>query len=39
VVRVYPIGAVTRGLRGEELAELAELAESGFVPSPTTAAA
>ena len=30
-VRVYPIGAVTRGLRGEELAELAELAESGCV--------
>jgi len=31
VVRVYPIGAVTRGLRGEELAELAELAEAGCV--------
>jgi dihydroorotase len=31
VVRVYPIGAVSRGLRGEELAELAELAESGCV--------
>jgi dihydroorotase len=31
VVRVYPIGAVTKGLRGEELAELAELAESGCV--------
>jgi dihydroorotase len=30
-VRVYPIGAVTRGLRGEELAELAELADSGCV--------
>jgi len=30
-VHVYPIGAVTRGLRGEELAELAELAESGCV--------
>ena len=30
-VRVYPIGAVTRGLKGEELAELAELAESGCV--------
>src|SRR6266481_7607791 len=29
--RVHPIGAVTRGLRGEELAELAELAESGCV--------
>jgi dihydroorotase len=28
-VRVYPIGAVTRGLGGEELAELAELAEAG----------
>jgi dihydroorotase len=31
VVRVYPIGAVSRGLRGEELAELAELAEAGCV--------
>jgi dihydroorotase len=31
VVRVYPIGAVTRGLSGEELAELAELAEAGCV--------
>jgi len=30
-VRVYPIGAVTRGLDGEELAELAELAEAGCV--------
>jgi dihydroorotase len=30
-VRVYPIGAVTRGLRGEELAELAELADAGCV--------
>jgi dihydroorotase len=30
-VRVYPIGAVTRGLAGEELAELAELAEAGCV--------
>jgi dihydroorotase len=31
VARVYPIGAVTRGLRGEELSELAELAEAGCV--------
>jgi dihydroorotase len=31
VVRVYPIGAVTRGLAGKELAELAELAEAGCV--------
>jgi dihydroorotase len=31
VVRVYPIGAVSRGLKGEELAELAELAEAGCV--------
>jgi dihydroorotase len=31
MVRVHPIGAVTRGLRGEELAELAELAEAGCV--------
>jgi dihydroorotase len=30
-VRVYPIGAVTRGLAGEELAELNELAEAGCV--------
>src|SRR5437870_12496229 len=30
-VRVYAIGAVTRGLGGEELAELAELAEAGCV--------
>jgi dihydroorotase len=30
-VRVYPIGAVTRGLRGEQLSELAELAEAGCV--------
>jgi dihydroorotase len=31
VVRVYPIGAVTRGLEGKDLAELAELAEAGCV--------
>jgi dihydroorotase len=31
VVRVHPIGAVTRGLKGDELAELAELAEAGCV--------
>ena len=31
VVRVYPIGAVTRGLEGRELAELGELAEAGCV--------
>jgi dihydroorotase len=31
VVRVHPIGAVTKNLRGEELAELAELAEAGCV--------
>jgi dihydroorotase len=31
VVRVYPIGAVTRGLKGEELSEMAELAEAGCV--------
>jgi dihydroorotase len=30
-VPVYPIGAVTRGLKGEELSELAELAETGCV--------
>ena len=31
VVRVHVIGAVTRDLKGEELAELAELAEAGCV--------
>jgi dihydroorotase len=31
VVRVYPVGAVTKGLQGAELAELAELAEAGCV--------
>ena len=31
LVRVYPIGAVTRELGGAELAELAELAEAGCV--------
>jgi len=31
VVRVYPIGAVTRNLEGIQLAELAELAEAGCV--------
>jgi dihydroorotase len=31
VVRVYPIGAVTRELKGERLAELAEQAEAGCV--------
>jgi dihydroorotase len=31
VVRVYPIGAVTRNLEGVQLAELAELAEAGCV--------
>ncbi len=31
VVRVYPIGAVTRGLRGTELAELGELGDAGCV--------
>ena len=31
VVRVYPIGAVTRNLEGRQLAELAEQAEAGCV--------
>ena len=31
VVRVYAIGAVTRGLRGEHLSEMAEQAEAGCV--------
>ncbi|HSB61868.1 MAG TPA: dihydroorotase [Vicinamibacteria bacterium] len=30
-VRVYPIGAITRGSRGEELAEFGELREAGCV--------
>src|SRR6185436_5995956 len=31
VVRVYPIGAATRGLKGDELAEMGEQAEAGCV--------
>ena len=31
VCRVYPIGAVSKGLRGEEMAELAELRAAGCV--------
>ncbi|GHT01319.1 dihydroorotase [Synergistales bacterium] len=31
VVRVYPIGAATKGLKGEELTEMGELQESGVV--------
>jgi dihydroorotase len=31
VVRVYPIGAITRGQRGEELAEYGDLKEAGCV--------
>jgi dihydroorotase len=31
VVRVYPIGAITRGSRGEEIAEYGDLKESGCV--------
>ena len=31
LVRIYPIGAVTKGQKGEELAELGELYESGCV--------
>jgi dihydroorotase len=31
VVRVYPIGAVTKGSKGEQLAEIGELAEAGCV--------
>lgn len=31
VVRVFPIGAVTKGLQGEELAEMGELAQAGCV--------
>jgi dihydroorotase len=31
LVRVYPIGAITRGRKGTQLAEMAELAEAGAV--------
>jgi dihydroorotase len=31
VVRVYPVGAITQGLRGELLAEMGELREAGCV--------
>lgn len=31
LARVYPVGALTQGLRGERLAELMELAEAGCV--------
>ncbi len=31
VVRVYPIGAITRGQKGEELAEIGDLREAGCV--------
>jgi dihydroorotase len=31
VVRVYPVGAATKGLKGEELTEMGELKESGAV--------
>jgi dihydroorotase len=31
VVHVHPVGAITKGLRGEELAEIGELVEAGCV--------
>ncbi len=31
VCRVYPVGADVRGLKGEELADMGELAEAGCV--------
>jgi len=31
IVSVFPIGSITKGLRGEELAEIGELKESGVV--------
>jgi dihydroorotase len=31
VVQVYPVGAITKGLKGEELAEIGELFEAGCV--------
>ena len=30
-MRVYPIGAITQGLKGETLAEMGELKEAGCV--------
>jgi dihydroorotase len=30
-VQVYPVGAITKGLKGEELAEIGELSEAGCV--------
>ncbi len=31
LVKVYPVGAITRGIRGEELTEMADLKEAGAV--------
>ena len=31
LARVYPIGAITKGMQGESLAEMGELAQSGCV--------
>ncbi len=31
LARVYPIGAISKGLKGEELAEIGEMAEAGVV--------
>lgn len=31
VVQVYPVGAITKGLRGEELAEIGELTDAGCI--------
>ncbi len=31
IISVYPVGAVTKGLKGEELAEIGELKEAGVV--------
>ena len=35
-VHVYPIGAITKGSQGKELAEMASMVEAGAVAFPTT---
>ena len=37
LANVFPVGAITRGIEGEELAEMAEMKEAGAVACPTTA--
>ena len=37
--RVYPSGAMTKGLKGEIISEMGDMVEHGCVPSPMTAMA